>query len=157
MRLGSSSVCTPAGEEWRVGRRWVMRERPHWRKVPTGKAAAEALSVPDIGGPDDLAVTLAVILGAVVFAVIIIPLLLFGIELILLGLVVAAGIVGRGLFGRPWIVQARRMSETAPAFSWRVSGWRRSARLIDEVTAALSAGLDPSLSEAQESITPTAP
>jgi len=157
MRLGSSSVRTPAGEEWRVGRRWVTRKRPRWRKVPTGKAAAEAFSVPDIGGPDDLAVTVAVILGAIVVAVIIIPLLLFGIELILLGLVVAAGIAGRGLLGRPWIVQARRLSETSPAFSWRVSGWRRSARLIDEVTAALSAGLDPSPSQAQESITSTAP
>jgi hypothetical protein len=157
MRLGSRSARTPAGEEWRVGRRWVMRERPHWRKVPTGKAAVEALSVPDIEGPDDLGVTLVVIFGAVVVAVIIIPLLLFGIELILLGLVVAAGIVGRGLLGRPWLVQARRVSETAPAFGWRVSGWRRSAQLIDEVTAALSAGLDPSPSQAQETITPTAP
>jgi len=70
---------------------------------------------------------------------------------------VAAGIVGRGLLGRPWIVQATRVSETAPAFSWQVSGWRRSARLIDEVVVALSAGHDPSPSQAQESITPTAP
>lgn len=61
-----------------------------------------------IGGMDDLAVTLAVILGAVVVAVILIPLLLFGIELILLGLVVAASIAGRGLLGRPWIIQAKR-------------------------------------------------
>jgi hypothetical protein len=157
MHLGSSSVRTPAGDEWRVGRRWVTRERPRWRKVPTSKAAAEALSMPDIGGMDDLAVALAVILGAVVFAVILIPLLLFGIELILLGLVVAAGIAGRGLLGRPWIVEARRVSETAPALSWQVSGWRRSARLIDEVTAALSAGLDPSPSQAQETFTSTAP
>jgi hypothetical protein len=123
--------------------------------VSTGNATAEALSVPDIGGPDDLAVTLAVILGVVVFAVILIPLLLFGIELILLGLVVAAGILGRGLLGRPWIVHATRAGELSPTFTWTVSGWRRSARLIDEVVAALSAGLDPSPSEAHQSITPT--
>lgn len=152
MRVGSRLVRTPAGEEWLVGRRWVTRERPRWRRVPARKAAAEALWAPDIGGPDGLEFTLAVIAGAVVVAVIVIPLLLFGIELILLGLLVAAGIVGRGLLGRPWIVQARRASESAAVFGWKMSGWRRSARLIDEVASALSAGLEPSPAEAQESI-----
>lgn len=109
------------------GRRWVTRERPRWRRVPARKAAAEALWAPDIGGPDGLELTLAVVVGAVVVAVIVIPLLLFGIELILLGLLVAAGIVGRGLLGRPWVVQARHANEPTAAFSWKVSGWRRSA------------------------------
>jgi hypothetical protein len=149
VRLRSNSVRTPAGDEWRVGRRWVTRGVPRWRKLPAGKAAAEVLSAPDIGGPDDLAVTLAVLIGVVVVAIILIPLLLFGIELILLGLVVAAGILGRGLLGRPWIVQATHVSGQAAPLTWRVSGWRRSARLIDEVSAALSAGLDPSPAEAQ--------
>jgi hypothetical protein len=144
MLIGSTSASTPTGEEWRIGRRWVTRGRPRWRAVPTGKATAEAFSVPDIGGPDDLAATLATILGAVVIAVIIIPLLLFGIELIILGFVVAAGIVGRGLLGRPWIVEARMTSEPGPTYTWQVSGWRRSARLINEAATTLSAGLEPS-------------
>jgi hypothetical protein len=156
MRLRSSLIHTPSGDEWRVGRRWVTRGLPRWRRMSTRKTAGEVLSVPDIGGPDDLAVTLAIIVGTVVVAVIVIPLLLFGIELILLGLVVAAGIIGRGLLGRPWIVQATRASEPTPTYTWKVSGWRRSARLIDEVVSALSVGRDPSPSEAQEPFTSTA-
>jgi len=46
--------------------------------VPAGRAAAEALSVPDAGSPDDLAAALAIVVGAVVLAVIVVPLLLFG-------------------------------------------------------------------------------
>ncbi len=117
MRLRSTSVCTPAGEEWLIGRRWVTRERPHWRRVPAGKAATEVLSVPDIGGPDDLAVTLAIIVGAVVFAVIVIPLLLFGIKLILLGAGDRCG-YRRARTAWPSVDrQARRTGETAAAFS----------------------------------------
>jgi hypothetical protein len=140
--LGTRSVSTPAGEEWRVGRRWITRGRPRWRRVPAGKATGEALSLPDFGDPQDLAVTLAIILGAVVVAAIVIPLLLFGIELIVLGFVIAASIVGRGLLGRRWIVEARPVDTSAPTYTWRVGGWRQSARLVDEVGAALSAGLD---------------
>ena len=91
------------------------------------------MSLPDIGDPHDLAVTIAIILGAVVVAAIIIPLLLFGIELIILGFVVAAGIIGRGLLGRPWIIEARPPDTAVPTFTWRVRGSRRSTRLVDEV------------------------
>jgi hypothetical protein len=153
MLIGSTSASTPAGEEWRIGRRWVTRGLPRWRTIPAGRATAEAFSVPDIGGPDDLAATLAIILGAVVFAVIIIPLLLFGVELIILGFVIAAGILGRGLLGRPWIVEARMTSEPGQAYTWQVSGWRRSARLIDEAATALSAGLEPSPAEGRSTAT----
>ena len=80
-------------------------------------------------------------------ALVVIPLLLFGIELILLGLLVAAGIVGRTLLGRPWVVQAVPSSDAADTLAWRVTGWRRSTRLIDEVAASLEAGLDPAPAE----------
>ena len=147
--LGPTSASTPAGDEWRITRRWITRGLPRWRQVQAGKATAEAFSAPDIGGLDDLAVTLMFILGAIVVAVIVIPLLLFGIELIILGFLVAASIIGRGFLGRPWIVEARLTSDSIPAYTWQVSGWRRSARLIDEAAAALSAGLDPSPAEAR--------
>lgn len=141
--LGARSVSTPAGEEWRVGRRWITRGRPRWRRVPAGKATGEALSLPDIGDPQDLAASLAIVLGAIVVAAIIIPLLLFGIELIVLGFVIAGSIAGRGLLGRPWIVEAHPVGASVPTYAWRVSGWRQSARLVDDVAAALSAGLNP--------------
>jgi hypothetical protein len=113
--------------------------------------------MPDVGGLDDLATGLVILVGAVVVAVILIPLLLFGIELILLGFVVAAAILGRSLLGRPWIVQARPVSDAAPALSWNVTGWRRSARVIDEVATALAAGRDPSPSEAAPAGAPDSP
>jgi hypothetical protein len=106
--------------------------------------------MPDVGGPEEVATSLVILVGAVVVAVVLVPLLLFGIELILLGFLVGAAILGRGVLGRPWVVQARRTSDTAPALTWRVIGWRRSGRLIDEVARALAAGLEPSPSEDAE-------
>jgi hypothetical protein len=105
--------------------------------VLAGKATGEALSLPDFGDPQDLAASLAIVLGVVVIAAIVIPLLLFGIELIVLGFVIAAAIFGRGLLGRPWIVEAQPVGASVPTYTWRVRGWRRSARLADEVAAAL--------------------
>ncbi|HST33625.1 MAG TPA: hypothetical protein VLJ80_08920 [Solirubrobacteraceae bacterium] len=152
--LGTRSVSTPTGEEWRVGRRWITRARPRWRRVPGGKATGEALSLPDFGDPQDVAASLAIVLGVVVVAVIVIPLLLFGIELIALGFVIAGSIVGRGLLGRPWIVEARPVRASVPTYTWRARGWRHSAQLADEVAAALSAGLDPPLPRAAEATLP---
>jgi hypothetical protein len=150
LRVGARLIQTPSGEEWRVGRRWLTRGLPRWRKVPAGKATAEALSMPDAGGPGDLAATMLIAVGAMVVAVIVIPLLLFGIELVVLGFLVAAAILGRSLLGRPWIVQARPLSDGAHLLTWKVSGWRRSGTLIDEVAVALASGRDPSPSEDAE-------
>ncbi len=124
-------------------------------KIRPGDAADAVFTVPDFGGLDDLGVAVLALLAVVVVAIVVIPLLLFGIELILLGLLVAAGIAGRTLLGRPWIVQATPLNAEAEELSWRVVGWRRSNRLIEEVVASLSAGLDPSPAEAPE-LTPKA-
>jgi hypothetical protein len=130
---------------------------PRWRKARMGKIrpgdAADAIfTVPDFGGLDDLGVAVLALLAIVVVAIVVVPLLLFGIELILLGLLVATGIVGRTLLGRPWIVQATPLTAEAEKLSWRVVGWRRSTRLIDEVAASLGAGLNPSPAEASDLI-----
>lgn len=155
VHIGARSVRTPTGQEWRVGRRWSARRLPRWRKTRIGKAraedAAEALfTVPDLGGLDDLGMAVLVLGALVVVAVVVIPLVLFGIELILLGLVVATGILGRTLLGRPWLVQATPLAPEAQALSWRVVGWRRSHRVIEEVCASLTTGLDPSPAEVLE-------
>jgi hypothetical protein len=107
--------------------------------------------MPDGGGPDDFAAGIAILIGALVVAVVLIPLLLFGIELIIVGVLIAAGILGRGLLGRPWVVEAR-CSEESRTLGWKVIGWRRSARLIDEVAASLTHGRDPAPAEAAERI-----
>lgn len=156
VRLGARTVRTPTGVEWRVGRRLISRRMPRWRKVRMGKVragdAAEVLTIPDLGGLDDIGAAVLIIAALAVVAVVVIPLLLFGIELIVLGLLVAVSIVGRGLLGRPWVVQAIPVENAAGALTWLVTGWRRSARLIDEVATSLSAGLDPSPGEAAELI-----
>jgi hypothetical protein len=152
-RLSQLSVSTPSGAGWRVGRRWISRPLPHWRKVRAGNATGEAVwSVPDFGGPDELGTGLAVIAAVLVVAVVLIPLLLFGIELIIVGLVLAAGILGRGLLGHPWVVQATPVDVADQSLAWRGVRWRRSGRLIDEVATSLSHGLEPAPAEAAEVI-----
>jgi hypothetical protein len=160
IRVGSHRVKTPSSIEWRVGRQWISRGLPRWRRVRLGERSEQALDagwfvpVSDIGTSEGLEVLLGAIVAAVVIAVIVIPLLLFGIELIIAGLVVAAGILARSAFGRPWIVHAIPSANPAGALAWEVKGWRRSARLIEEVATELAAGLTPSPVEDPERVTP---
>lgn len=160
LRFRARAVQTPSGQVWHVGRRWAGRPMPRWRKMRSRKAhkgegrsvnAAEVLfSVPDFDSVEDLGAAVLIVLALVVVAIVVIPLLLFGIELILLGLLLAAGIVGRTLLGRPWVVQAVPAGSSTSTLTWRVVGWRRSARLIEEVATSLEAGLDPAPAEAAE-------
>lgn len=154
-RSGTRVVRTPEGVEWRVGRRWISRRLPRWRKVRVGKpregdAAEAVLTIPDPGGLDDIGAAILVFVALVVVVFVVVPLLLFGFELIILGLVLAASIAGRALLGRPWIVQATQVEGDARVMAWKVSGWRTSARVIEEVATALNAGLDPVPGEAIE-------
>jgi hypothetical protein len=154
VRVGVRTVQTPSGQEWCIGRRWINRRMPHWRKVHVGKAhagdVANALNIPAPAELDDIGAAILIIAAAIVVAVIVIPLLLFGIELIALGLVVAVSIAGRTLLGRPWVVQATPDDDSARTLTWRVVGWRRSRRLIAEVAASCEAGLNPAPAEAAE-------
>jgi len=155
IRIPGRSVTSPSGEQWRVGRRWLPRPLPRWRRMRVGTSVDDAAwSITDIGSLEDLPVVLLVGVGALVLLVVLIPLLLFGIELILLGVAVAAGILARGLLGRPWVVQATRQDVTASPLSWTVVGLTRSAQVIDEVVLALGRGVKPSPAEATEAITP---
>jgi hypothetical protein len=154
-RFGTRVVETPAGVQWRIGRLWLSRPLPRWRELHFGDATSEAawnIPSPELGSLDDLAVGVAIALGVVVFAVVLIPLLLFGIELIIVGLLIAAGILGRGLLGRPWVVRATPTSGHDRTLAWKVVGFRRSARVIDEVAASLSNGLPPVPAEAAEAL-----
>jgi hypothetical protein len=127
---------------------------PRWRRVDVGGAASDSAwwSVPDIGSLSDLEVALFLAVAVFVVAVIVIPLLLFGLELIILGVLIAVGVVGRSLLGRPWVVEAVPIAGGERTLTWRVSGWRRSARLINEVADALATGLQPNPTEAAQLI-----
>jgi hypothetical protein len=126
---------------------------PRWRKLRIRKIsdggdrrvdAAEVLfSVPDLGGIDDLGASIMLVGAIVVIAIVIIPLLLFGIELILLGLLV------QQVFSAELFSAVRSLSKHLPTngganvLNWRVTGWRHSSNLIDEVVMSLEAGLNP--------------
>jgi hypothetical protein len=115
LQLRNRVVETPQGVSWRIGRLWVSRPMPRWRRVRLGDGASDAawnIPIPDVGSIDDLAAVVFVLVGAVVFAVVLIPLLLFGAELIIVGLLIAAGILGRSILGRPWVVRANRRERT---------------------------------------------
>jgi hypothetical protein len=81
-----------------------------------------------------------------------VPLLLFGVELIIVGLIVAVGILARALLARPWVIRATPGDDASGTLAWKARGWRRSARVIDEVATALAAGLEPSPVEVDEPI-----
>jgi hypothetical protein len=153
LRVRDRVVVAPSGVEWRIGRLWVSRRLPRWRRVHLGEGASDAawnIPIPDVGSVDDLAAVVLIVVGAVVFAVVLVPLLLFGIELIIVGLLIAAGILGRSLLGRPWIVRASPASDDDRVVAWKVSGIRRSTRVIDEVATSLTNGLPPAPAEAAE-------
>jgi hypothetical protein len=140
MQVNGKLVSTPGGERWQIARVWTERKMPRWRKV--GLEGGFEWLAPD--GPDEsFLLWLALVIGTVVVVLVVIPLLLFGIELVLLGIVIAAAILGRGLLGRPWLVRAKPVDGAGEAIAWRVVGWRRSQRVIEEVAAALSGGGTP--------------
>jgi hypothetical protein len=147
IRICSRRVRTPSGTEWQVGRRWTSRGLPRWRSRAgtDSDLALEGVSIVDVGGFDGSpwALLASIVIG-IVLVLILIPLLLFGIELMLAGLLVAGGIVARAALGRPWIVQAIPSGNPSGTLNWEVKGWRRSARLIEDVAAELSAGHTPS-------------
>lgn len=131
----------PDGVEWRVGRRWPTR-RFGWTWNHRG-VAADALSGLGQGiGGVDFAEGGLVVVGALAAVLILIPLLFFGVELIILGVLLAAGLTGRVLLRQPWVIEARSTDPVTSGrqLEWRVIGWRKSRKLIDQVASDLAAG-----------------
>ena len=83
--------------------------------------------------------------AAMAAVLVLIPLLFFGVELIVLGAVLAAGVIGRVLLRQPWVIEARSSDPLTSGreLEWRVIGWRKSRKLIDQVAADLAAGREP--------------
>lgn len=149
LHLGTRHVVSPDQVEWIVGRRWVSRRfdwswRKHGRVASDGLAEAGIGGVPDVGGVDSWQ---GLVLVAVVVAVLVvlIPLLFFGVELIVFGVLVAGGVIARAVSGTPWVVEARSSDPHTSGLplEWRVRGWRKSGKLIDQVASDLAAGREP--------------
>jgi hypothetical protein len=64
---------------------------------------------------------------------------------LLAGAAVLAALVALNQLHRPWYVELQRQGlADAPRRVWRVQGWRRSGRLLDQLTAAVREGrVDP--------------
>ena len=144
LHVGPKRVVAPDGVEWRVGRRWPTR-RFGWTWKQRG-IAADALSGLSQGvGDVDFAEAGLVVVAALAAVLILIPLVFFGVELIILGALLAAGVLGRVLLRQPWVIEARSSDPLTPGrqLEWRVVGWRRSHKLIDQVASDLAAGREP--------------
>lgn len=144
IHVRSRDVVAPDGVEWHVGRRWSTR-RFGWTWKRRG-AAADAVSGLGHGiGGVDLQEGGLVVVAALAAALIVIPLLFFGVELILLGALLAAGAVSRVFLRQPWVIEATSSDPltSGRALEWRVVGWRKSRKLIDQVVADLAVGREP--------------
>ena len=145
IQVGPRRVVAVDGVEWTVGRRWLT-PRLGWTWKRRG-VAADGLSTlgQGLGGVDFGEQGVLVAVGVMAAIVILIPLLFFGFELIVFGVLLAAGIVGRVLLRRPWVIAARCSAPPGSGrqLEWRVTGWRKSGRLIDEVVSDLAAGREP--------------
>jgi hypothetical protein len=145
-------VIDLTGAEWRVGRVWLGRAAPRFRRMGKkagGDVGREASAwVPfDLGSWGDVEAVLAVVVVLLLIVFVIIPLLLFGADLVIVGGALAASITGRLLLGRPWTVQAECVDGHHELMSWSVSGWRRSRLAIEEIAQAIAAGSQPHLRE----------
>lgn len=146
--LGPRRVVAPDGVEWRVGRRWLTGRR-RVDRPRRGEVAAESLnylgsdwlSLGNLDLGDGLLVTAAIIAALLIL----VPVVFFGIELIILGVLLAAGVVARTVLRRPWVIEANSPDpfRSGRHLEWRVRGWRKSGRLIAQVTSDLSAGREP--------------
>jgi hypothetical protein len=143
VELGPRHVVAPDGVEWQVSRRWSTR-RFGWTWKRRSEIAQPLATVGQGLGGVDLSEGAVVVL-AVASALILIPLLFFGVELLILGAFLAAGLVSRVFLRSPWLVEARSSDPLTSGrqLEWRVIGWRRSGKLIDQVVTDLAAGREP--------------
>lgn len=128
-------VKDPAGQTWRVSRRWVP-----WRRRLKGALDA-APDLPTLG--DD---PISSIIG-VLFLILMLPLLLIvlvaGLEFLLLLLVLPFAILGRIVFGAHWTIEARQGWH--PSWEESAGDWAQSRQAIRDVAAAIERGhLPPS-------------
>ena len=100
---------------------------------------------------DQTTVVTTILLGGLLLVVIaalawvtgiyVVPFLTAHARPLLIGAAVVAVLVALNQLHRPWYVELQRQGlADAPRRVWRVQGWRRSARRMDELTAAIREG-----------------
>jgi hypothetical protein len=89
-----------------------------------------------------VAIVAAVIAVALFVVFVLIPALVFLMHYLAFWILVAVSMLYRALSGRPWIVEMEE-ADGYRVQSWRVAGWRQSKVVIDEIAAAVRAGVEP--------------
>lgn len=121
-------------------RRWLPGERRlRWRGR---NRDGDGFDLSDAGGlgDDPISLVIGLVIGAVVLLLVvlgILPLLLLILEAILLAGLLVFAVVWRVVLRRPWVVEARSGEHV---LTWRVPGWRRSGRVIEQAAMALARG-----------------
>lgn len=140
-------VKAPDGSMWKVGRHWAPRigTETVWgrltRRFRRTTDVADAVDAEGLLALPDEGVGAAI--GALVVVAVVVllaaPLLLAVVDVVIVLLVAVVGVTSRVLLRRPWTVGARRLDGKGSA-EWRVSGWRASGALADDVARRLQAG-----------------
>jgi hypothetical protein len=137
--MGGRTVFGPDGRPWTVRRRWAPW-RPRWRWTPPRLNHFDWLDAPLDFDLEGFLVVLGAILVLALLIFFIIPALIFLVELILF--LIAAFLVAflRSLLRRSWVVEAVRDDPDGAIMRWRVVGFMRSRRVIDEIAQGLQQG-----------------
>ncbi|HEX5375961.1 MAG TPA: hypothetical protein VFW48_07360 [Solirubrobacterales bacterium] len=155
--LRSSTVTSPDGHRWRVGRRWVDRSLPDLRRrfransertAEDGGDFLNALTLPDfdlLDFDDSPLGAIAIAIGALLLFLVLLPLIGIALELIVLLVLLWSGVVGRVLFGRPWIVAAADLDDPERSATFAVKGWRRSGQATEELKRAITVAGTPNI------------
>ena len=125
-------VRTPAGQTWRVGRRWLP-----WRRRLKGSLD----SVPDLGigtlGDDPVSAIIGIIVLVIALPFLVLA-FVAGVEFLLVLLLLPFAVLGRVVFGRHWTVVARR--GWTPWWEEPAGDWQQSGVRIHEIADAIRRG-----------------
>jgi len=137
-------VQDPAGQTWRVSRRWVP-----WRRRLKG--LVDGPDLPTGLGDDPVSVVIGVLCLVLLIPFLVVA-LVAGIELLLLLLVFPFALIGRIMFGRHWAVEVRQGWQ--PFWEREVGTWRASRDRILEIGNAIREGrLPPRNLDRQRAVT----
>lgn len=133
-------VVTPAGEKYRVRRKWL----PWRRKAKTD--ALDWLNMPDLG--DD---PISMIIMAIIMVPLVVILVIFLGEFLLLLLIFPLVMIARAIFGKPWTIEVTEKGNLRAAE--QIKGWSASHDRIQEIAKLLRTGGLPALYQAQPQAT----
>lgn len=138
-------VVAPSRVRWRVGRRWlpfrVRIRRDVWRELGPDNVGDTGWFFDEPGG-----ILAALAAAAVLLLVLFVafPIVAIAVELVVVAVVLLGAVAGRVILRRPWTIYAvSELAEPIQEHTWRVVGWRRSRRLIDQVAESLERGHEP--------------